>query len=430
MMDILEQDKALLWHPFTQAATAPPPLAIQSARGAYLYTYDGRRIIDAISSWWVTLHGHVHPAIANAIAAQAHTLEQVIFAGCTHAPAVELAAQLTKLLPPSLSRVFYSDNGSTAVEVALKLALQYFWNAGTPSRQRLIAFEGGYHGDTLGAMSAGRGSGFFAPFMGQMMTVDVLPIPTVGYDDLEAVEQRVLQAFANLPLENTAALIIEPLIQGAGGMRLHRPEFLNALMALARQAGVLVIFDEVMTGFYRTGKLFALHHLDHAPDMVCLSKGLTGGFLPMAVTVCTETIYTAFLDKNFDKAFAHGHSFTANPLGCAAALASLALTQQQQTTQAVQCIESCYRREWHALATHPRARNVRHLGTIAALDVAADESGYTATIGSHLKAFFLEHNCLIRPLGKVIYLMPPLCIQEEDVQRCISVVKAALDSLA
>ena len=430
---LLELDRRHVWHPFTQEATAPLPVPVVAGSGAVLRGADGREYLDLIASWWVNLHGHAHPAIAEAIAAQARCLEQVIFAGFTHAPAVELARRLTSLLPGDLDRVFYSDDGSTAVEVALKIAVQYWRNRGA-RRERFIAFEGGYHGDTFGAMSAGRGSGFFGPFEGMLLPVDQVPFPATweGDPEVEAREAAALAALDDL-LERsgdaTAAIILEPLVQGAGGMRMCRPGFVAEVVRRARARGVLVIFDEVMTGFGRTGSLFACLGVGVTPDLVCLSKGLTGGFLPLSATVVREPIYQGFLDPEFDKAFAHGHSFTANPLGCAAALASLDLLLEPSTQARIRAIEARHRELVAALEDIPRATRGRVTGTIAALDVAAGESGYTAAVAQRLKAWFLDAGLLIRPLGPTVYLMPPYCVTDAQLDRAYAGIREALAGL-
>jgi adenosylmethionine---8-amino-7-oxononanoate aminotransferase len=420
MHDILSHDRRHVWHPFTQHLNAPAPLPIASASGAELFTPDGRRILDLISSWWVTLHGHCHPAIAGAIARQAAILEQVIFAGCTHASAVTLAARLAALLPGDLNRVFFSDDGSTAVEVALKMALHTHANRGAPERRRLIAFAGGYHGDTVGAMAAGQGSGFFAPYQSLLFPVHILPFPATWQDDpdVEAREAETLAALDRLLDAHgatCAALILEPLVQGAGGMRMCRPALLRAVVERVQAAGILVIFDEVMTGFGRTGTLFACEQVGVVPDMICLSKGLTGGFLPMSVTVCRDGIYEAFLGPDFASALVHGHSYTANPLGCAAALASLDLFESEQTLTRIAAIAASHTAALPTLrAALPQTRRHRQCGTILAFDVTGDAAGegegYTAAIGQQLKAAFLERDLLIRPLGNTVYLLPPYCI--------------------
>ena len=433
MTDTIALDRRHVWHPFTQAQTAPEPLAVTHGKGVSLFTEDGREILDLISSWWVNLHGHAHPAIAGAIAEQAHRLEQVIFADFTHSPAARLAARLAEVLPGNLDRVFYSDNGSTAVEVALKLAWQFWRNKGEGQRRRFLAFEGSYHGDTFGAMAAGVGSGFYEPFHELLFAVDRMPYPTTWDDDpeVEAKEAAALEWLDRWLAANGAemvAVIIEPLVQGASGMRFCRPEFLRAMAARVRAAGGLVIFDEVMTGFGRTGALFASQKAGVAPDLICLSKGLTGGFLPLSVTACGASIYEAFLGAGFDRAFAHGHSFTANPLGCAAALASLELTTSAETAANLARIEARHRAAIADLSNHPKLSRGRVMGTIAAIEVT-DAQGYTAVVGQTLKRFFLERGLLLRPLGPVIYLLPPYCVTDGQLDHAYAAIRDAADTL-
>ena len=334
--EVLARDKRHVWHPYTQHGTESDPIVIARAKAASLFDTGGREILDLISSWWTCTHGHSHPKLNAALAAQADRFEHVMFAGFTHQPAADLAASLAKILPGDLNKVFFSDDGSTSVEVALKIAYQYWINCGEPRRRGLIAFDGGYHGDTLGAMSVGRGSQFFKLFRDLMCEVTVLPYPGTfeGDDAGDEREAGALSAFEATLTDRrsgVAALIVEPLLQGAGGMRVCRPDFLKRLVKTARDAGVLVIFDEVATGFGRTGSMFAMEQAEVVPDLVCLSKGLTAGYMPMAVTVAREALFEAFVGESFERALPHGHSFTANPLACAVALASLALFEEENT---------------------------------------------------------------------------------------------------
>lgn len=426
---LAELDRTLVWHPFTQAFTAPPPIPIRSARGAVLTDVEGREILDLVSSWWVTLHGHGHPALARAIGEQALRLEQVIFAGFTHEPAVELCRRLTALLPPGLRRCFFSDNGSTAVEVALKMALQARGNRGE-ARDRFLAFDGGYHGDTVGAMSVGVSSRFFEAWRALLFPVDVLPVADTWLDDGD-VEAKEAEALAALDrhLERhgaaTAAAVIEPLVQGASGMRMHRPEFLRGVVERLRSCGILVILDEVMTGFGRLGPLFGCLGAGVEPDFICLSKGLTGGALPMSLTITTEAVHDAFLDPSTDRAFLHGHSFTANPLGCAAALASLDLLLDPACLEARAEIERRHRADLARIVkASPRAARLRVQGTIAAFDVVPDGPGLNA----RMKRFFLERGLLLRPLGPTLYLLPPYCVTGEQLDRAYAGIEAGLES--
>ncbi|GAB6035532.1 hypothetical protein JCM15519_00910 [Fundidesulfovibrio butyratiphilus] len=429
--DVLELSRRHVWRPFTQAATAPQPLAVERANGAILHTTDGRDIVDLVSSWWVTSHGHSHPRIGRAIAEQASRLEQVIFADFTHAPAARLAEKIVGVLPEGFSRVFYSDNGSTAVEVGVKMALQYFRNRGETGRTRLAALQGGYHGDTVGAMSVGFTCGYYKGFEKIVFPVDFLPYPAtwMGDDEVQAKEDKALADvaayFAAHPGE-VAGVILEPLVQGAAGMRMVRPEFLRRLAELTTKAGALVIFDEVMTGFGRTGTLFACQRARVKPDIVCLAKGLSGGFLPLAATVAGEEIYQAFLGQGFDKAFAHGHSFTANPLGCAAGLASLKVFEEEDTLDKIARIEAAHRERLTALDGHPRLARARVLGSIGAVELTGTQKGYGAPIARQVQDFFLERDQYVRPLGEVFYIMAPFCLGLDDLHQAYDTLEEAL----
>ncbi len=408
-----------IWYPYTQAKTAPDPIEVKSAQGLWLELADGRKIADCISSWWVNLHGHAHPQIVEAIAHQAAQLEHVIFAGFTHAPAQQLASQLVARLPENLTRVFYSDNGSTAVEVALKMAYQYWANRKTP-RRRFMSFEGAYHGDMFGTMAVGARSIFSDVFQDLLFEVDFCPYPDTFDGDLEIFEKEasclniIRQNLADRP-NCYAGIIIEPLVQGAGGMRICRPEFLQKLRELASEFDTFLIFDEVMTGFGRTGTDFACNKAQVQPDLICLSKGITGGFLPLAVTVATEHIYESFYSDDPTKTLYHGHSYTANPLGCAAALASLELLTQNQPVYTQ--MEIWHRQHLTKLANkYPQLTKLRVMGTIAAIDINNHEqTGYLNNVGREIRHHAIAHGVLLRPLGNVLYLMPPYCITEAEL---------------
>jgi adenosylmethionine-8-amino-7-oxononanoate aminotransferase len=427
---LLELDRTLLWHPYTQVHTADPPLPIRSAQGATLTDFQGRELLDLISSWWVTLHGHAHPAIAKAIGEQAERMEQVIFAGFTHEPAVTLCQRLTAILPRELRRCFFSDNGSTAVEVALKMALQACGNLGQ-DRGRFLAFQGGYHGDTVGAMSAGVSSHFFEAWRELLFPVDVLPVADTWLDDPD-VEAKEAAALARLDqhLEacgaQTAAAIIEPLVQGACGMHMHRPAFLRGVVERLRGHGVLVILDEVMTGFGRLGAPFGCIAAAVVPDFICLSKGLTGGALPMSLTITTEAIHEAFLDDATSRAFLHGHSFTASPMGCAAALASLDLLLDPACAAARARIEQRHRTDLARLvAASPSASRLRIQGTIAAFEVAGPE-GYGSDFDTRMQRWFLKRGLLLRPLGSTLYLLPPFCTTDAQLDQAYAGIAEGL----
>ncbi len=423
MSGVVELDQRHVWHPYTQHAEAPAPVTITRASGAYLYDNAGREIFDAISSWWVTLHGHAHPQIAAAIAHQAGVLEQVIFTRFTHEPAARLAGALVDRLPAGLARVFFSDDGSTAVEVALKLALQFFTNRGE-ARPLVAALEHAYHGDTFGAMAAGARGVFNDPFSRHLFEVARLPDPAEDPGACLHALDRLLDRRGR----ELAALIVEPLLLGAGGMRVWDEGTLRAMRDRTAAAGVLLIADEVLTGFGRTGPLFASASAGISPDIVCLSKGLTGGFLPLGATVATEEVFDAFLGPERRQAFFHGHSYTANPLACAAALASLTLLDEA-SARARDQIARTHAARLVRLASCGRVRNCRTLGTVAAFDLTG-EDGYLNPVGQELGAFALAAGVLLRPLGNVVYLLPPYCATVEDLGRAYDVIEAFVERAA
>ena len=404
-----------IWHPYTQEAADLPPIEIDRGEGAYLYTRDGQRLLDGISSWWVNLHGHAHPLIAEAIAKQARKLEHVIFAGFTHEPAEELAAKLGAILPASLNRLFYSDNGSTAVEVALKIAVQYWHNKGRAEKCRIVALEHAYHGDTIGAMSISADSPFTAAF-------ESLRLPVLRVRDEEELERLLAEKKGEI-----AAMIVEPLIQGAGGMIVYPVERLKRFHELCKANDVLFIADEVFTGFGRTGRMFACDHAGVVPDLICLSKGLTGGFLPLAATVCRDEIYQAFYSDDRSRALFHGHSYSGNPLGCAAAIASLKIFETEPVFDRIADIERIHRERLAEFRTHPAVTEVRMLGTIAAIELRAGDAGYLSNLRTRLYPFFLEHGVLIRPLGNIIYTVPPYVLLPDDLHYIYDVIKQALE---
>ncbi|MGD1841804.1 MAG: adenosylmethionine--8-amino-7-oxononanoate transaminase [Thermonemataceae bacterium] len=438
-MNCLERDKKAIWHPFTPLVEGHEEHFVTRAKGVYLYTSDGREIIDAISSWWVNLHGHAHPDIAEAIAQQAQQLEHVIFAGFTHQPAIELAERLLQILPPNQHKVFYSDNGSTACEVALKMAIQYWHNLGTP-KTKVIAIDGGYHGDTFGAMSVGDRSPFSAPFNPLLFEVDFIDFPACAQIACCAGQgnagvhcgqaQQTIQQFEQLVATGeVAAFIYEPLVQGASGMRMYSKEILDRLLAIAQQYDVICIADEVMTGFGRTGKLFASEYCEHLPDIMCLSKGLTGGTMALGATTCTEKIMEAYREADLMKTFFHGHSFTANPLACSAALASLALLLHPQCIADIARIEQSHITFEQEIRAYKAVKEVRTLGTIIAIELATDqETGYFNEARSSLYTYFLEREVLLRPLGNVLYIIPPYVTNEAALQKIYQVIQTFLET--
>lgn len=419
-----------IWYPFTIIENAPEPLKVVRGEGLWLELEDGRRILDCISSWWVNIHGHAHPKIADAIYKQAQKLEQVIFANFTHDPAEQVAETLTRLLPGQLNRVFFSDDGSTSVEVAMKMAWQYWKNRGE-ERETFICFEGAYHGDTFGAMSAGARSVFTEVFSELLFDVEFLPWPQTwnGDGDSGDREDEVIEQLETLLNENPeryAGILIEPLVQGAGGMRMCRPDFLQKLHWVNRQYGTLLIFDEVMTGFGRTGDWFASLRAQVEPDIICLAKGLTGGFLPLSVTACSDEIYDAFESADPMKTFWHGHSYTANPLGCAAALASMELMKENEPV--FSGMEQWHREELARLEDHPQLKKLRVTGTIAAMDIIAEgEEGYLNQVADRIKRECIDQGLLLRPLGNVLYLMPPYCTTREQLREMYEGIASLLE---
>ena len=414
-----------IWHPFTQMKLASPPIHIESAKDCTLYAKDGKQYIDAISSWWVNIHGHSNSYIAKQIAEQALKLEHVIFAGFTHSPAIELAKSLIKILPDSITKIFYSDNGSTAVEVAIKMALQYWHNQGVFQKTKIIAFENAYHGDTFGAMSVGARSPFSSAFEKHLFQVDFIPTP--NENNIKKLKEQLT---ALLDTDTIAAFIFEPLVQGAGGMLMYKPEHLDEVLQLVKQKKVLCIADEVMTGFGRTGKNFAVDHLNQKPDLICLSKGLTGGFMPLGVTACSQSIYDAFYSNEMAKTFFHGHSYTANPLSCAAANASLQLLVSDNCQNQIKSIIQSHTHFADSLKSESFIKEVRQQGTIIAIELnTKEDSSYFNAIRNEIYEFCLAQGVLLRPLGNVIYIMPPYCITSIELEKIYTVIKNVIHIL-
>jgi adenosylmethionine---8-amino-7-oxononanoate aminotransferase len=437
---LVARDAECLWHPYTQMLTRPEPIPIVRGEGVYLYTEDGRRLLDGTSSWWVNIHGHSHPVLNEALVAQAREIEHVIFANCTHRPGIELAERLVEALPAGLTRVFYSDNGSTAVEAAMKMASQYWSNQGQ-DRRTFVTLHHAYHGDTVGAMSASDDSVFTRPF--RPMLFDVVrahapycyrcpvgleratcQVECLGADTRPAFVQaeswertlgRQLERHGN----DVAAVLVEPMLQGAGGMIVWPAEFLAGVRRLCDEHGVLMIADEVLTGFGRTGRLFACEHANLTPDIICLSKAVTGGYLPLGVTVATERVYDAFLSEDRARTFFHGHSFTGNPLACALAIASLRLIGETRAVEKVQTMEAWLRRGLAPLRGHQSVGDVRILGGVGIVELVSDKAtrsagGYLDDVGPKMTHAFLERGLLLRPLGSIVYAMPPYVITESE----------------
>lgn len=428
---LVDRDGDHLWHPFTQQATAPPPLPVAKADGAWLELTSGRRVLDAVSSWWTINHGHRHPAIMRAIRAQLDVLDHVLLAGVTHPLAVEVAERLAAKTPGDLNRVFFSDNGSTAVEVALKMAWQYQQNVGQGHRRRFAALRGGYHGDTVGAMSVGDPTDYHGAFDGLTFDVVRFESPSVSGDPRTSDDPFDLASLEDLFVAHgdaLAAVIVEPMVQGAGGMRMQPPAFLQRLSELCRGHGVLFIADEVMTGFGRTGRVFACEHAGVVPDLMAVAKGLTGGAVPLSATVATPRIYEAFLSEDPRRAFLHGHSFTGNPIGCAAACASLKLFDDEPVLERVAALEAVYARRLPDFLDLHGVKEIRYLGGIGVVELESPSGSYfdRSKTGA-LRQAFVDAGYLVRPLGPVVYFMPPFCTTPAELGRLLDVAEGLLE---
>ncbi len=421
-MNLSERDQKHLWHPYTQHKTSKPAIGITRGVGALLWDENGKEYIDAIASWWVNPYGHSNKFIADAIYKQLTTLEHVLFGGFTHEPAVLLSEKLIEILPKNQQKLFFSDNGSTAVEVAIKVSLQYFFNKGE-KKTTIIAFEDAFHGDTFGAMAASGISFFTESFQGMLIDIIRIPVPIKGQE--ESSYRALAEAIKNY---NCAAFIFEPLVQGAAGMVMYETESLNKLIQICKENKILTIADEVMTGFGKTGKFFACDYLTVQPDMMCLSKALTGGTIPMAITTFTQEIFAAFYDEDINKALFHGHSFTANPIGCAAALASLTLLQTTEMQDNLIRVNQSHLEFQKHIKSHPKVTTTRVLGVIFALEIKTESSeSYYGTMRNKLYDFFIENGVIIRPVGNIVYILPPYIITDEQLQKVYEVVEKALE---
>ncbi|MDO8998205.1 MAG: adenosylmethionine--8-amino-7-oxononanoate transaminase [Bacteroidota bacterium] len=420
-MSIEEKDKRFVWHPFTHQLTANPPINIIKGEGVYFFDDKGNKYIDAISSWWVNLHGHCNSYISKKISEQLFKLEHSIFSDFTHEPAVNLAERLLQHLPENQSKVFYSDNGSTAVEVALKMTLQY-WHNQKISKTTFIAFENAYHGDTFGGMSVGARNVFNNAFENLLFDVKHIPLPTdKNINEVKALLNKLIAD------ENVAGFIFEPLVQGAAGMLMYDEKLLDELIEICNQNNVITIADEVMTGFGRTGKFFANNYLKNKADIICLSKGLTGGYMPLGVTSCTQFIYDAFLSEDKTKTFFHGHSYTANPTACSAALASLDLLENEDVWQKIKMIEEEHQKFKTKINSNLKLKDVRVKGTIIAFELNTDEqTHYLNNAAQTITDFFLQKGILLRPLGNIFYILPPYVITKEELDYIYSTIEEFL----
>ncbi|KUJ59187.1 adenosylmethionine-8-amino-7-oxononanoate aminotransferase [Flavobacteriaceae bacterium CRH] len=421
-MTLTEKDSQYLWHPYTQHKTAQTPIVISKGDGALLWDENGKEYIDAIASWWVNPFGHSNQYIADAIYKQLTTLEHVLFGGFTHEPAIKVAEKLIEILPKNQQKIFFSDNGSTAVEVAIKVALQYFFNK-NEKRTTIIAFENAFHGDTFAAMAASGISFYTQAFQGMFIDVVRIPVPVKGQ------EQVSFDALKNvIQKHNCAGFIFEPLVQGAAGMVMYEPESLAKLIQICAANNVLTIADEVMTGFGKTGKTFAMDYVDENPDMVCLSKALTGGTIPMAITTFTQEVFDAFYDDDINKALFHGHTFTANPTGCAAALASIDLLQTKEMQDNIERINASHLNFQKKIENHSKVITARTLGVIFAVEIKSDsEESYYGSMRTKLYNFFIEKGVVLRPVGNIVYILPPYIMTNEQLQKVYSIIEEAIE---
>lgn len=424
-MTLLEKDQKYIWHPYTQHKTAALPVVIKSGKGALLYDIDGKEYIDAIASWWVNPFGHSNKFIADAIYKQLTTLEHVLFGGFTHEPAIQVSEQLLAMMPSNQQKVFFSDNGSTAVEVAIKVAFQYFFNK-NQKKTTLIAFEDAFHGDTFAAMAASGISFYTQAFAEMFLDVIRIPVPVKGkeqesYDSL----QKVIDTY------EVSAFIFEPLVLGAAGMVMYEPEALDKLMEICKKNNVLTIADEVMTGFGKTGKTFACDYLQNQPDMMCVSKALTGGTIPMAITTFTQEVFDAFYSDDINKALFHGHTFTANPIGCAAALASFELLQTDEIQNNIQHINQRHLQFQERIKGHSKVLTTRVLGVIFALEIqSAEDEQYYGNMRNKLYNFIIDNGVVLRPVGNIVYILPPYIMTDSQLDKIYKTIEDAIEHVS
>jgi adenosylmethionine-8-amino-7-oxononanoate aminotransferase len=422
-MNLAERDKKVIWHPYTQMKNPLPHIPIVRGEGVYVFDESGKKYIDAVSSWWVNIHGHAHPHIAEKVAEQLKTLEHVIFAGFTHEPAVQLAERLLPLLPGQQEKVFYTDNGSTAVEVALKMCLQYWVNTAKQPRTKILAFKEAYHGDTFGAMSVSGRSIFTDPFASLLFDVEFIDVPNAK--NIEQIKSRI-----SYLSNEVACFIFEPMVLGTAGMVMYEAGHLDELIATCQKHGILTIADEVLTGFGRTGRLFACEALQNSPDIFCLSKGITGGTMPLGVTTCNAKIFDAFLSDDKLKTLYHGHSYTANPVACAASLASLDILLSAETLPNIQRISARHEAFAVQIKDHSKLKHIRQTGTILAMEwETGGDTSYLSGLRNKLYNYFLERGIILRPLGNIIYILPPYVISNDDLDYIYQTILTALEEI-
>jgi len=424
-MSLSTRDWDYIWHPYTHQKSRPPAIPIVKGKKTLLFDENGNKYIDAISSWWVNIHGHGNKYIAEQLYKQAKKLQQVIFTGFTHEPAVDLAEKLIKVLPGNFSKIFYSDNGSTATEVAIKMSLQFWMNKGERNKNKILAFHHSYHGDTFGAMSISERGTFTLAFRDKLFEVIFIETP----DDKNCNQlKEEIEKYKN----EIACFIYEPLLQGAGGMRMYDAKNLDVFLSFLKKENILCIADEVLTGFYRTGKFFAGDYLSEKADIICLSKALTGGTMALGVTACTQNVYDAFVSDDKTKTFFHGHSFTANPLACTASLASLSLLQRPKCRQRIEEIinqQKYFFNKMKSFEAKNIIKNLRHFGTILAFEVNTnEEDGYLHNIGTEFTKYCLQNGVYLRAMGNTIYVMPPYCITKKELIKVYSVIESFLET--
>ncbi len=421
-MKLNQRDKNYIWHPLTQHKLHPETIAITKAKGCVLTDEDGNEYIDAIASWYTCMYGHCNDYITSRVAAQMQKLDQIVFSGFTHEPAIKLSEELIKILPNNQNKIFFSDNGSTSVEIGIKMALQYHFNKGE-KRNTLIAFEDGFHGDTFGAMSVSGLSVYNGPF--EEFFINVKRIPTPNGKN----HQAILNQLETITNENKiAGFIYEPLVQGAAAMKMHSIEGLNAILKFCKSKNIITVADEVMTGFGKTGEHFASLHLETKPDVMCLSKALTGGLLPLAITTCTQNIYEAFYSDDMGKGLFHAHTYSANPLSCTAALASIELLQTQNIQDNIKSIIASHQEFGNHIKNHPKVKSIRQTGVIFALDLNIKMERY-GDLRDNLLKFFMENGIFLRPLGSTIYIQAPYVITQKQLNKIYEVIEKSLNTI-
>jgi adenosylmethionine-8-amino-7-oxononanoate aminotransferase len=421
-MTLQERDKKHIWHPLKQHQTHPNSLGIVKAKGCILTDENGNEYIDAISSWYTCMFGHCNDYINNRVYEQMQQLDQIMFSDFTHTAAVELSEKLISILPENQAKIFFNDNGSTAVESAIKMALQYYFNL-EDQRTTFIAFENGFHGDTFGAMSASGLSVYNGPFEDFLINIHRIPVPDGSN------QKEILQKLNDITsLHKVAAFVYEPIVQGAAGMKIHDIDGLNEIIAFCKSKNVLTIADEVMTGFGKTGKNFASEHMTNKPDIICLSKALTGGLVPMAITSCTQEIYDAFLSNDISKGYFHCHTYSANPIGCAAAIASIDLLTSTEIQSNIQRISQKHKVFGATITNHPKVKSTRSIGVIFALDLDTNMERY-GTLRDLLLSSFMKEGVFLRPLGNTIYIQTPYVISDEQLEKIYNTIVKVLDTL-